>query len=252
MKTVILAAGKGTRMKELTADIPKPLLRINNKPILEYILNKLKFIGIKDVLLIVGYLSEKIKDYFGDGKKFGLNIYYIEQVKQEGTGEAVGIAKEWVDNEPFFLANGDVWISVNDYKNFIDTYYKFDSDILLSLNWVEDPYYGGAVYIDNEFTVTKIIEKPAKGTSQTNYINAGLYVFKPIIFDYIKKIKPSIRGEYELPDAITMMLQEKKYIIKGYIFQDKWIDIGTPEALKAVEKICAAELQQCYCKTKFY
>ncbi len=235
MKTVILAAGMGTRMKELTDNIPKPLLKVNGKPLLEHILEKLKTVGVKDVLLIVGYLSDKIKDHFKDGKEFGVNISYIEQVKQDGTGRAVLLAKEWVNNEPFFLTNGDVWLSIDDYKNFIDAYYKFNSDILLSLNWVEDPFYGGAIYLDKKYNVTNIIEKPDKGTSKTNYINAGLYIFKFVIFDYLEKLKPTIRNEYELPDAVMMMLNEKKYKIKGYILKDEWIDIGAPEALQYVE-----------------
>jgi len=107
----------------------------------------------------------------------------------------------------------------------------------LSLTWVEDPYFGGAIYIDKNNQIIKIIEKPEKGKSTTNYINAGLYFFKPIIFNYLEKIKPSARGEYELPDAITMLLNENKYKIMGYILKDKWLDIGTPEQLELLKRI---------------
>ncbi|HOL48747.1 MAG TPA: sugar phosphate nucleotidyltransferase, partial [bacterium] len=116
MKTVILAAGKGTRMKTLTAATPKPMLNVGGKPILEHILIKLKEIGLKEFVIIVGYLSDKIKDYFKDGKEWDIKINYIEQREQNGTGAAVLLAKEYVEKKEFILTNGDIWITKNDFR----------------------------------------------------------------------------------------------------------------------------------------
>lgn len=232
MKALILAAGKGTRMKELTKNTPKPLLKAGNKPILEHILIKLKVVGITDIVIIVGYLKDQIIDYFGNGEKFGLNINYIEQKIQNGTGAAVLLGNKLLNDVPFLLLNGDVWIETDDYINFKKSFTDYNPDILVGMMKVDDPYYGGAIYLDKNNTILNIVEKPAKGTSETNFINAGIYVFKPVIFEYLMKIKPSSRNEYELPDAINLMLNTKKYLIKGSELKQPWLDIGNKEALE--------------------
>lgn len=238
MKALILAAGKGTRMKELTVNTPKPLLKAGNKPILEHILLKLKQIGIKDIVIIVGYLKEQIIDYFKDGQKWDLNISYINQNVQNGTGAAVLLAKEKLYDIPFMMLNGDVWIETEDYLNFKNFYEKDNPDILIGMMKVEDPYYGGAIYLDKNNVIYDIVEKPPQGTAKTDFINAGIYVFTPLIFDYLKIIKPSVRNEYELPDAINLMLNKKEYLIKGYELKYPWLDIGNKEALyKLIKKL---------------
>jgi UDP-N-acetylglucosamine diphosphorylase / glucose-1-phosphate thymidylyltransferase / UDP-N-acetylgalactosamine diphosphorylase / glucosamine-1-phosphate N-acetyltransferase / galactosamine-1-phosphate N-acetyltransferase len=231
MKALILAAGKGTRMKELTVNTPKPLLKAADKPILEHILNKLKKIGIKDIVIVVGYLKEQIIDYFGNGNNFGVNISYINQIEQNGTGAAVLLGEKELKTDTFIMLNGDVWIETEDYLNFKNTAENLSPDILIAMFKVDDPFYGGAIYLDNDFNIIDIIEKPSKGTAATNYINAGMYVFTPKIFNYLKLIKPSVRNEYELPDAINLMLNEKKHLIKGYEMKHSWLDIGNKETL---------------------
>ena len=236
MKAVILAAGKGTRMKEITSTIPKPMLLINEKPMLEHIITFIKKAGITEFGLVVGYKKDIVKDYFGDGSGSGISLTYIEQEKQNGTGAALHLAKDFVGDEPLFFTFGDVLTHCENYRSMIDYYTAHKYHTLLGLNKTEDPCRGAAVYMDEDNTVIKIIEKPPKGSSSTNLNNAGLMILAPEIFDYTAKLKISPRGEYELTDVFDMIRKDGK-IIKGYILSGYWKDVGTPEDLDRANQI---------------
>ena len=191
MKAVILAAGKGTRMKEITKEIPKPMVKIKNKPMLEYILTYIKNAGISDFGIVVGYKQSIVQDYFHDGSNFGISITYIEQEVQNGTGAALHLAKDFAGDDAFFFTFGDVITPEENYKGMMDYYHTAQCDALLGLNTTDDPYKGAAVYIDEENTIVKMIEKPPQGTSTTNLNNAGLMILSRDIFNYTPKLKLS-------------------------------------------------------------
>lgn len=236
MKAVILAAGKGTRMKHITKDVPKPMVPIKGTPMLEYIVRNISKTGITDFGIVVGYKKESITDHFGDGSDFGVNITYIEQVEQNGTGAALHLAKDFTGDETFFFSFGDVMTPAENYPGMIDFYRKENCNALLALNTVDDPYRGAAVYINENNTIVRMIEKPPKGTSTTNLNNAGLMVLGPDAYTYTANLKLSERGEYELTDIFGMLRDDGK-VLKGYVLSGYWKDVGTPEDLDAAHDI---------------
>lgn len=236
MKAVILAAGKGTRLRQLTADRPKPMVKVGNSTALERIMSGICQAGIRDFVFVVGYRREVIEQYFGDGSKFGVKITYVHQREQTGTGSAVHLAAASVGDEPFLMSFGDIIIPPANYRAMVDTYQQTGAQAVLALNWVEDPYRGAAVYLDENNKVENIVEKPPKGTSTTNWNNAGIFLFNPIIFQYTAKLTPSRRGEYELPQAIAQMIADGRHV-QGLKLQGYWGDIGTPEELEQMRNV---------------
>lgn len=236
MKAVILAAGKGTRMKEITRTIPKPMAAIKGKPMLEHIITFIKNTGITEIGIVVGYKKSIIQEYFRNGSYIGVSITYIEQKEQNGTGAALHLAKNFVSGELLFFTFGDIITHQENYKGMINYYKTQKCDVLLGLNTVDDPYQGGAVYIDKNNNIVQIVEKPPKGTSKTNLNNAGLMVLAPDIFDYTAKLKLSLRGEYELTDVFNTIREDGK-VVKGYKLSGYWRDVGTSEDLAKVNNI---------------
>lgn len=236
MKAVILAAGKGTRLRELTAEKPKPMVKVGDSTALERIVLGIREAGIHEFVFVVGYRKEVIEEYFGTGEKLGINISYVHQQKQTGTGSAVHLAKEAVGEEPFLLSFGDIIIPQANYKAMVETYRQTAADGILALNWVEDPYQGAAVYIDEKQQVERIEEKPPQGTATTNWNNAGVFLFSPLIFEYTEALTPSSRGEYELPEAISNMIADGRKVM-GVKLEGYWGDIGTPGDLEKMQTV---------------
>ncbi len=114
-KAVLLAAGRGTRMRELTSDLPKPMLRVQGKPILQHIIEGMRAAGVMDVLLIVGWRAEVVREFFGEGAAFGVRIGYVTQVEQDGTGKVVELARDFCATDPFLLSYGDILIEPSNY-----------------------------------------------------------------------------------------------------------------------------------------
>lgn len=218
MKTVILAAGKGTRMGPLTENRPKAMLPIANRPLLEHIILALKEADIREIFIIIGYQKEKITEYFGNGRKLGVKIDYIAQEKQKGTGGAIAVARNSMD-ERFLVTNGDSLVDVSDIKKLCSA----KGDVVLAAKRVESPKEYGILYVKDGM-VEKIVEKPEESTS--DIANAGIYVFEPSIFDAIDNTGTSPRGEYEITDAIQSMIDSGKR--SSYIVLEKWQDLGFP------------------------
>ena len=227
MKAVILAAGKGTRMKEITKEIPKPMVLIKGKPMLEHIIGLIRGAGIAEFGLVVGYKQSVVQEYFGDGSALGVSITYIEQEVQNGTGAALHLAKDYVCGEPFFFSFGDVVTPGENYLGMLNFFRENECDALLGLNTVDDPCRGAAVYIDEDHNIVRMVEKPPPGTSTTNLNNAGLMVLGGDVFGYTARLTLSPRGEYELTDVFGMLREEGRGL-KGYVLSGYWKDVGTP------------------------
>ncbi len=238
LKAVILAAGKGTRLRELTADKPKPMVRVGNSTALERIVQGISQAGIREFVFVVGYRREVIEKYFGDGSKFGIKITYIHQKEQTGTGSAVHLTAPAVGEEPFLMSFGDIIIPPANYQAMVNSYRETGAQVILALNWVDDPYRGAAVYLDQNNRVERIVEKPPRGTATTNWNNAGIFLFSPLIFQYTAKLTPSQRGEYELPQAIANMIRDGRQV-EGFKLQGYWGDIGTPQELEQMQSVVA-------------
>ncbi|MCB1020267.1 MAG: NTP transferase domain-containing protein [Bryobacterales bacterium] len=234
-KAVTLAAGRGTRMQGLTEDCPKPMLPLGDRPMLAHQIERLEQAGVREVLIIVGYKAEMVKDYFAQHPPALAKLSYVIQEKQDGTGSAAMLARDFAAGDPFLMTYGDNIVEPEVYAGLLAA--AEGAEMALSVKHVDDPYQGGAVYTEGE-RVTKIVEKPPKGTSTTNWNNAGIYVFRPSIFEALDRIELSPRGEYELTDAVHALVNSGRPV-KWYEIRGFWRDIGRPEDLPEAEKYLA-------------
>ena len=237
MKALLLAAGRGTRLGPLTANQPKPMIPIGGVPMIERIMGGIAAqTPIREFVLITGYKADILESYLGDGSKWGWQIEYVPQEVPRGVGDAVNTASSALTGAPFLMTYGDIMLDPVNYGHFASEYAQTGTSEIkayVGLNWVDDPWAGAAVYLDDAKIIQRIQEKPAKGTATTHWNNAGLFIFDPLIFEYTAKIAPSARGEYELPDAITAMINDG-YPTKGIALEGKWRDVGTPEDYAAI------------------
>ena len=227
-KAVILAAGRGTRMRELTAELPKPMIGVRGKPVLQYIVEGLRNAGIGDMLLVVGYRADAVRKFFGDGSRYKVTIQYATQTVQDGTGRVVDLARDFVGNRRFILAYGDILVDPANYEPLVDL--PDDVEATLAVTRGEDVSKGGAVFVDDEMRVVDLREKPKPGEPTSPWYNAGLYAFHSSIFHFITKLKPSPRGEYELTDAVRDLAYSGKKV-KALELSGAWADVRDPEIL---------------------
>ena len=239
MKGIILHGGHGTRLRPLTHTGPKQLLPIANKPMSQYCIESIKETGITDIAIIIGGLgSNKVKEYYGNGENFGVNITYIEQDEPRGIAHAIRLCKEFVNNEKFLVFLGDNIIQ-KPITDIVENFTKSDYDATVLLCEVDNPSRFGIADIENE-KIVKITEKPKKPTS--NLAVTGIYLLTPLIFEVIDNLKPSWRNELEITDALDNLLKQNDNI--GYeTITDYWKDTGTPEDIlnanrQVLEHIC--------------
>lgn len=235
MKGIILHGGHGTRLRPLTHTGPKQLLPIANKPMSQYALDDLKTAGITDIGIIIGDVyPDKVKEYYGTGEKFGVNITYIYQDSPKGISHAIRLCKDFIGNDKFIVYLGDNVLR----KNLVDYTKKFqtsDSDAMILLCEVNDPQKFGVAELDKKpGKIKKIIEKPKNPPSNLAVI--GIYFLTPKIFDIIDNLKPSLRGELEITDALQMLMDKGNKIeydtVTGW-----WKDTGTPEDIIHANKL---------------
>ncbi|MGV3772488.1 MAG: nucleotidyltransferase family protein [Verrucomicrobiales bacterium] len=247
MKAVILAAGKGTRMRELTQSVPKPMLKVQGKPILQHIIEGLISANIKEICIITGYQAETIENFFGNGEKFGAQISYARQFVQDGTGKAPELAMGFVGASDFLLTYGDILVKPETYAQMTARFAEGPFAGLITVTKGEDVSKGGLNFFDESFCLKRVVEKPnpsqvaeyrARGWLRDGapvWYNAGIYIFKPVVFDYTAKLEKSPRGEYELPDAINALV-ENGHKIAGLEIVGRWVDVRDPEVLGSLEK----------------
>ena len=226
-RAVILAAGRGKRMMPLTANCPKPLIPVAGVPILERILRGLRHAGIEEAVIVHGYLKEMIEDYFGEGARMDMRLRYREQDPPNGTAGALLQVEDMCGDEPFMLHWGDILVSPSNYPAILAAYAEHRPTCAEGLNWMDDPAAGAAVYREGN-RVTKIIEKPAPGTSTTNWNNAGVFVLSPKVWEYVRRVTPSPRGELEFTDVLHMMINAGEFVL-GHQLTGLWSDVGTPQ-----------------------
>lgn len=227
-KAVLLAAGRGTRMRELTAGLPKPMLQVRGKPVLQHIVEGLGAAGVTDFLIVVGWRAEVVKEFFGDGSKLGVRIAYATQTVQDGTGKVVQLAKGFTGTEPFVLSYGDILISPENYPRICSA--LVGAEAVVTVKRSDDVSQGGAVFVNEEFELVDLREKPKPGEPTSPWYNAGVYAFRPSIFDFIAKLERSPRGEYELTDAIRNLALAGKKVQALELLGD-WADVRDPEIL---------------------
>ncbi|MDI3474439.1 MAG: UDP-N-acetylglucosamine diphosphorylase / glucose-phosphate thymidylyltransferase [Thermococcaceae archaeon] len=221
MKGVILAAGKGERLRPLTDDRPKVVLKVANRPIIEYILENLDPF-VDEFVVIVRYKKEKLIEVLGDEFN-GKPITYVDQLPGDGTAKAIESAKEHVGDEEFIVANGDIYIEEDGIKELVAAFRREKADAALLVKHFDDLSHLGKIEVE-ESSVKRVVEKPGK---VPGYANLGVYIFKPEVFEFIEKTSLSERGEYEITDTLNLMLNAGKRVVYA-VYSGYWNDIGRP------------------------
>lgn len=227
MKAAILAAGEGVRLQPITATRPKHLIRVGGKPILEHSITALKASGIKDVIIVVHHKADAIRSHFDDGKRLGVKIEYVEQKAVLGTGNAASIVEPYMQ-EDFLLVNGDLLFDGEAVRTVIDLHQKEKPAATMAVVPVEKPENYGVVELEDDKRVKRIVEKPTREESPTSLANAGIYAFSAEIFAKLKQTSPSVRGELEITDALSLLIKEKKVVMAATIAAEQWLEIGKP------------------------
>jgi dTDP-glucose pyrophosphorylase len=247
MKAVILAAGKGTRMRELTNELPKPMLKVHGRPILEHIISGLVGVGLRQFCIVTGWKAEVIEGHFGDGRRLGAEIQYARQVVQDGTGKAPEVARDFVGDDSFLLTYGDILVKPETYRQMLHRFASASFSGLLTVTQGEDVTKGGLNFFDDQFCLRRLIEKPSAAQveqlraegwlkpGQPVWYNAGIYIFQPVVFEFTARLQKSPRGEYELTDAISAMVAAG-HRIAGCEVAGRWVDVRDPDVLAALEK----------------
>jgi dTDP-glucose pyrophosphorylase len=231
-KAMLLAAGRGTRMRELTNELPKPMIAVRGKPILEHIVTGLREAGITQFLIVIGYRGEIVRDHFGDGTKFGAAISYVTQVVQDGTGRVVELGKDFCGVDPFVLSYGDILVDPQNYPRLTN---PGDEAAIITVKRNEDVSKGGAVFINEHGDMTDLREKPKPGEPTSPWYNAGIYMFRPSIFEWTARLEKSPRGEYELTDAIRNLAQAG-HRVRALELTGEWADVRDPEILAELNR----------------
>jgi NDP-sugar pyrophosphorylase family protein len=226
MKAVILAGGRGTRLRPYTNVFPKPLMPIGEKPILEIIINQLVAHGIEDIIITVGRMGELIMNFFGDGGQVGAKIRYFKEEQPLGTAGSLGFVKEEL-TDTFLVINGDTLTTLN-FSHLIDYHVRNGSIATVALKKREVYVDFGTVEIDDTNSIREYIEKP----TLSYLVSIGVNIFNPRVLDYI-----NVGEKLDFPDLVKTLISSGE-TVNGFIFDGYWLDIGRPEDYeKANEEI---------------
>ena len=230
MKAVIVAGGKGTRISSITTDIPKSMLPIVERPMIEHQIECLKKSGVTDITVVIGHLGDVIKDYLQDGSKFGVQVNYLEETSPLGTAGALYYLKEEMDDDFIFLF-GDVFLSV-DFTRMVNYHKKKHSDATLFVHPNIHPYDSVLVENNSENQITGIDSKrTAREYDYKNNVNAGIFIFSPKVFDFISEPR-----KMDLENEVIIPMIENGYHLYTYKSTEYAKDMGTPERYHAVNE----------------
>ncbi|AOT69899.1 sugar phosphate nucleotidyltransferase [Geosporobacter ferrireducens] len=219
MKAVIMAGGKGTRLKPMTCNLPKPMVPILNKPVMEYSIELLKQYGITDIGVTLAYMPASIMDYFGNGEKWGVNLYYFIEETPMGTGGSIKNAEDFIDGT-FIIISGDALTDINIQKA-VDYHHRKHSKATLVLRSEETPIDYGVVITNKAGKIMRFLEKPSWGEVFSNTINTGIYILEPEALDYYKK------GDvFDFSKDLFPKLLADQVPMFGYVMEEYWCDIG--------------------------
>ena len=243
-KAVIPAAGKGSRLEPLTRSIPKEMIRVGTKPVIEHVIDGLKAGGIKDVLIITGWKKGAILDYIGSGETFGISAYYRVQEEQKGIAHAISHAREWIGkDEDFIVTYGDNYFKPDHImKEIIEFHNEKGAAATLVLHPIDDPRRFGVVKIDENGKVLGMIEKPTLEEAEPYKSNgiyyniAGMIIVNSKVFEFVDKTEPGANNELQFTDSLELM-RKAGYNMYGFVFKGNRFDIGTFESLKIADKL---------------
>lgn len=225
---VVLAAGRGTRLGSLVDEIPKPLLEVGGRPLIDRIIGALMHNGVSRLTIVTGYLAATLEHHVA--AKWGGDVGFVRQEERRGTAHALSLARDECGDRPFVLAWADIALSGKGYGAVIRGGRPGD-DVVLGVNWMDDPSEGAAVVFDDDGLVSSIIEKPGS-PSPSHWNNAGIMVCAPSIWAHVDAVDPSDRGELELTDAIQTLIAAGGRV-RAVRLGGPWFDIGTRHGLDA-------------------
>jgi dTDP-glucose pyrophosphorylase len=214
------------------------LLPVAGRPIIEHVLSGFAGAGVRRAVIVTGYLGSAIETALGDGARLGLELAYCRQQRADGTARALLLAEPLIGDEPFVVSWGDILVPRAFYAEFVAAFARRPCDAQLAVNAVDDPWRGAAVYVDGDWCVQRIEEKPPRGASQTGWNNAGVLMLTRLALDYARRLGPSTRGEYELPEAIAQMVRDRR-AVRAVPVRGPWSDVGTPADLAAAQTLFA-------------
>jgi len=223
-KALILAGGKGERLQPITNEMPKPMVPLQGKPILQHAIDLMKKHGISEIYLSIGYKGDKIKEYFGDGSRFGVKIKYIEENEPLGTAGPLKLAKEYL-TETFVMCNADELKNIDLLDMFLFHKEK-NAKATIALTTVPDPSAYGVAKLQGNW-IMEFLEKPKNPPS--NLINAGLYILEPEVIDMVPE------GFAMIEKQIFPKIAEERNLL-GYSFTGQWMDTGTMERYAKAQK----------------
>jgi NDP-sugar pyrophosphorylase family protein len=225
-KVLILAGGEGVNFRPLTYELPKALIPIKGKPLLEHTLDSLKKYGFTDIVISLGHLGNKIREYFGDGSRWGAHITYLEQTKGvHGTAQPVRQAQEVIGDHTFLLVYGDVLADI-DLQDLLTFHANQHTAVTMALASVDKPTTWGVANLKGNQLIS-FTEKPLRATSTSHLVNAGIYVCAPEIFDNL-----SLKSERLEKDVFPKLANSGQ--LSGYAFSGYWYDVSTPEVYQKV------------------
>ncbi|MFP6640844.1 MAG: sugar phosphate nucleotidyltransferase [Myxococcota bacterium] len=224
MKAVILAGGLGTRLRPFTEIIPKPLLPIGEKAVLEIQIEHLKSHGFDEVILATNYKSEYIENFFGDGSRYGITLTISKEDEPLGTAGPLTLIRDRL-TEPFVVMNGDI-LSALDFTRFYQFAVSSDALLTIAIKKVVTPFAFGDIFFEGDL-VTGIQEKP----DLVNYVLAGIYVMQPGIFELIPD------GEYFGMDSLIRMMLERNLPVQKYEMEEYWLDIGREDDFEKAQEL---------------
>lgn len=231
MKAVILAGGLGTRLRPFTEIIPKPLLPIGEKAVLEIQIEHLRSHGFDEVILATNYKSEYIENFFGDGSRYGVTLTISKEEEPLGTAGPLTLIEDRL-TEPFVVMNGDI-LSALDFTRFYQFAVSSDALLTIAIKKVVTPFAFGDIFFEGD-RVTGIKEKP----DLVNYVLAGIYVMRPGILDLIPK------GEYFGMDTLIRMMLERDLPVRKYEMEEYWLDIGREDDFEKAQELFKGDTGQ--------
>jgi glucose-1-phosphate thymidylyltransferase len=237
MKAVILAAGKGKRMRHLSAYLPKSLLMVKDKPLLGWILDGLSAAGVTEFCIVTGYLGDSIEKYFGDGHSRNIHLQYRRQPGAEGTGRALELARGFVGDEPFLLTLGDVFTAPEHYASMRGRFLDAPTGVIGVRKRDRDSDAAAAI-LDEQSNLYSLIDRASPRAERAEWQDAGLYALPPETFQFTTHLHKSGRGEQELSEVLTAMVQAG-YRVRAHELPGYWLDVSNPEDLKRAEQCVA-------------
>lgn len=220
-RAVVLAGGSGVNLRPFTYEMPKAMIPVKGRPILEYTVDRLRDAGITDVMMIVGHLGEKIRDHFGDGSRFGMAIRYADERGANGTAAPLRLVGSFIGNQPFVLVYADVLIDMN-IADLVAFHAQHESSATIALTSVKNPEVYGVVKMHGN-RVVEFLEKPAGRHALSHLVFTGLAVIDPKVLELIPKRGPAMLETDVFPKLAS------RNALAGYLFEGQWFDVGTPE-----------------------